>query len=235
LFQVPSAGVFFVTCCFFFKDCSNSFYYFEKYQDLPTRGARTVEQFSINGSLFLAFANNRGDTEGFKTESFIYKLNISSRKFLLYQTIDTTGAWNIKYFTIADKNYLAVASNRNGTRHKLNSVIYQWNGHQFVAFQIIPTRGLPGFNYFKILQDPFLAVTNGAANSVNYKWKNNHFEKFQEIGTERAVASTAIVLNKETFIAFATMATPDSTPLYSSGQETVLSNCRLFKRMEHMM
>ena len=68
--------------------------------------------------------------------------------------------------------------------------------------QNIPTDGATSLNYFKILQEDFLAVTN-AASSVIYKWKENQFEKFQEIGTEGAHANTAFVINNETFIAFA--------------------------------
>ena len=179
---------------------------FEKYQDLPTRGAEAVKQFSINGSLFLAFANYRGDTEGFKTESFIYKLNNSTGKFSCYQTIDTTGAYDIEYFMISDKHYLAVANRYNGGTFQLNSVIYRWNGHQFVTLQTIPTKSATSFNFFEILQETFLAVTNALenSNSVVYKWKDNQFEKFQEMGTEgNSDASTAFKINNETFIAFA--------------------------------
>ena len=178
---------------------------FQKYQDLPTKGARAVEHFSINESLFLAFANSYGDTEGRNTNSFIYKLNDSTAKFLHYQTIDTSGAHDIEYFTITDKHYLAVANRLNGTTHQLNSVIYRWNGHEFVTLQNIPTNSARSFNYFKILQEAFLAVTNTVTMSaVIYKWKDNQFEKFQEIGTEGTChASTAFLIKNETFIAFA--------------------------------
>ena len=180
-------------------------YHFQKYQELPSKGAIVVEQFSINESLFLAFANSHSDTEGRNTDSFIYKLNNSTAKFLHYQTIDTSGAHDIEYFTIADKHYLAVANRLNGTTHQLNSVIYRWNGHEFVTLQNIPTNSATSFNYFKILQESFLAVTNTVTMSaVIYKWKDNQFEKFQEIGTEgTGQASTAFVINNETFIAFA--------------------------------
>ena len=177
---------------------------FEKYQDLPTKGAAAVEQFSINGSLFLAFANYRGDTEGYNTDSFIYKLNNSTGKFFLYQTIDT-GAFDIEYFTISDKHYLAVANHYNGATHQLNSVIYLWNGHQFVTLQNIPTNSATSFHFFEMPQEMFLAVTNELAKSaVIYKWKDNQFEEFPEIGTGgRGMASTAFKINNETFIAFA--------------------------------
>jgi len=197
-------------------------YRFQKYQDLPTKGAIVVEQFSINGSLFLAFGNFYGDTEGRNTDSFIYKLNDSTGKFFLYQTIDTTGARDIEYFIISDKHYLAVPNRLNGATHQLNSVIYQWNGHEFVTLQNIPTNSATSFNFFEILQELFLAVTNSRGmNSVIYKWKDNQFEKFQEIGTEgTGQASTAFVINNETFIAFAN---------YRNSQQGYAAHSTVFK------
>ena len=183
---------------------------FEKYQDLPTRGARDVEEFSIDGNIFLAFANFKGDKNGYKTGSSIYKLDVSTGKFSHYQSIDTTGGRHIIYFTIADKHYLAVANRYDGVNSRLNSVIYQWDGKQFVVFQNCPTNGATNFNFFQILPEMFLAVTSyndnlntPTTNSVIYKWEVNQFKTFQEIETERAIGSTAFVINNEPFIAFA--------------------------------
>ena len=70
--------------------------------------------------------------------------------------------------------------------------------------QNIPTHSATSFNFFEILQELFLAVTNQYGNSVIYQWKDNQFEKFQEIETEgTGHASTSFVINNETFIAFA--------------------------------
>ena len=183
------------------KDCSSSLLHFEKYQDLPTRGAVAVEQFSISGSQFLAFANFRGEIAKFNTNSFIYKLDNSDAKFFLYQTIDTSGGRNIEHFTIADKHYLAVG-NRQPSQQ--SSTIYQWNGQKFVVVQNIPTFGAASFNFFGILKEMFLVVTNTVRiNSVIYKWKNNTFEMFQELATEQSKAYTAFAINNDTFIAFA--------------------------------
>jgi len=195
-----------VTLFFYHKDCTTTSHRLEKYQDLPTRGALDVEQFRINGGLFLAFANNNGDSEGFKTDSFIYKLNDSTGKFSLYQTIATAGAWDIEYFMIADKHYLAIANYLVGA----NSAIYQWNGHQFVAFQSISTNGATSFKFFKISQELFIAVTNMFAKSAIYKWIGNQFEKFQEIGTKGITKSTAFVVNSETFLAFSNIRFPST-------------------------
>ena len=165
-----------------------------------------MEHFTINGSLFLAFANYKSDTaENYNTDSFIYKFNDLTGKFFLYQTIGTHAGHDVEYFTISGKHYLAVANYYSGTAHRLNSVIYLWNGTLFVAFQNVATIRGASFNFFTIEKEPFLAVSNldHYANSVIYKWKNNMFEKFQEIATEGCRASAAFVINNESYIAFA--------------------------------
>ena len=164
-----------------------------------------MEHFTINGSLFLAFANYESDTaEKYNTHSFIYKFNDLTGKFFLYQTIGTHGGHDVEYFTISSEHYLAVANVYNGTTNRLNSVIYLWNGTLFVAFQYLSTIGGASFNFFTIAKEPFLTVSNlYGANSIIYKWKNNMFEKFQEIATEGCRASAAFVINNETYIAFA--------------------------------
>ena len=183
--------------------------HFEKYQDLPTKGAHAIEQFNIDGSLFLGFANYYDDNNGYNTESYIYKLDDSTGKFARYQTIDTKGGRDMEYFTIADKHYLAVANLRNKTTNRLNSLIYQWNGYQYNVVQNIPTLGATSFNFFKILSDLVLVVTNSyddttnSVDSVIYKWGYNQFNRLQEIRTEGATASTTFAIKTETFLVFA--------------------------------
>ena len=109
----------------------------------------------------------------------------------------------MKYFTIADRHYLAVANRKNGSTSRLNSVIYQWDGHQFVFSQKIAAHGAICVDFFKIIKDTFLAVTNFRNDSVIYKWNSNQFEMFQKIRTRQAVTSEAFVINNENFIAFA--------------------------------
>ena len=207
---------------FSFPDCSS--YYFEKYQDLPTRGAHAVEHFTINGSLFLAFANYESDTaQKYNTDSFIYKFNDLTGKFFLYQTIGTHGGHDVEYFSISGKHYLAVANVYNvynGTTNRLNSVIYLWNGTSFFAFQNIATTGAASCNFFTIAKELFLTVCSlygdvpQKSNSTIYKWKNNMFEKFQEIATKGCRASAAFVINNESYIAFADAVTSATSVVY---------------------
>ena len=183
------------------EDCTSKLNYFTKYQDLPTQSAQDVEVFTIDGSLFMAFAKYH--------DSFIYKLNETAGHFTLHQTINTTGAYDIEYFMIADKHYIAIANLAHEGICNLNSSVFQWNGHSFELFQNISTSGATSFNFFKIHSELFLAVTNsydGSSYRINssiYKWKDNKFEELHEIRTQYALASTVLTIHNETFIVFA--------------------------------
>ena len=183
-----------------------------------------MEYFTIDGSLFLAFVNNYGDINKHKISSIIYKMDKSTGRFTFYQTLQTRGAYDIEYFSIAAKHFLAVANNKDET-HLLDSVIYQWNGKLFVVFQRIPTKGANHFTFFTINGDMYLAVANHhdmsthSIKSVIYKWSSGKFNKFQEIATEGVRGCTAFVINNDTFIAFANWYNPQKK---HSVQSTVL-------------
>jgi len=167
-----------------------------------------VEHFTINGTLFLAIANYYGDINKFKTSSMIYKMDESTGRFTLYQTLQTRGARGLEYFSIADKHFLAVANQEDGT-YMLDSVIYEWNGKLFDVFQKIATKGGSFFTFFTINGDKYLTVANyhdgstHSTKSVIYKWSGGKFNKFQEIATEGALRCRAFIISNDTFIAFA--------------------------------
>ena len=174
--------------------------------------------FTIDGSLFIAFAQYDDSDRDYKVvSSSIYKLNESAGNFILHQTIDTIGAWDIEYFMIADKHYIAIANYRDGNTYNLNSSVFQWNGHSFELCQNISTSGATSFNFFKIHSELFLAVTNsydGSSSRINssiYKWEDDKFEELQEIRTQYAWASTVLTIHNETFIVFANGYNSDSS------------------------
>ena len=165
-----------------------------------------MEHFAIDGTRFLAFANFKSDTEGYNTDSFIYKQNDSTGSFFLYQTLGTHGGIDMEYFKTGDQHYLAVANHYDGTSYRQNSVIYQWSlsQEQFVVFQSIETFGAHSFDFFEITNEQFLAIgSSQGINSFIYKWDSNKFEKIQEIPTEGAISSETFAISNETFIAFA--------------------------------
>ena len=50
----------------FTAGCKQGLHFFEKFQEIPTKGALAVKFFSINDDLFLVFANYYGDSLGNK-------------------------------------------------------------------------------------------------------------------------------------------------------------------------
>ena len=169
-----------------------------KHHDGARKGAVDVEQFTINRSQFVGFANSHGgDSDGFNTKSFIFKFDDLTEKLSLFQAINTSGARNMKYFTIANKHYLAVANMRKETTYRVNSVIYRWNGQKFAVFQNLSTKGASRLSFFKVGKESFLAVANYydvkfSVTSVIYKWKDSKFDKFPEIPTVGGWGSAAI-------------------------------------------
>ena len=167
-----------------------------------------VEQFTINGSLFLAFAIYRGDIHGRKAGSMIYKMDEQTGKLTLHQTLQTRGPYGLEYFSIADKHFLAVANFYYGG-YQLDSAVFQWNGQRFVVFQKIPTKGGSYFSSFTINREKYLAVANYhdgstySIKSVIYKWSGGKFNKFQEIATEGTMGCAVFEINNVTFITFA--------------------------------
>ena len=135
-------------------------------------------------------------------------MNPSTEQFVLYQTINSVGPYDIEYFNIGNTDYLAIASHHDGITYRLDSGIFQWNGNQFVPFQSIATNGAGSFTSFKILEESFLAVSNfyndtsHFISSIVYKWNTNKFVKYQEIQTEGALSGEAFEINNETFFVF---------------------------------
>ena len=138
----------------------------------------------------------------------IYRMDELTGRLTLYQTLQTSGAYDIEYFTISNEHFLAVANKYSGTYLK-DSLIYKWNGKLFVVVQNLPTKGASHFTFFTINGDKYIAVTNFrdestySIKSVIYKWSGSQFNTFQEIATEGASGSAVFIINNNTFIAFA--------------------------------
>ena len=190
----------------FTTDCEQGLHFFEKFQEIPTKGAAAVKFFSIGDDLFLVFANFEGDKSGNQAKSVVYKME--NNRFILIQTLSTHGARSIEHFTIDGVHYMAIANLYDGS-YKLNSVIYKWSTDKFQEFQVISTNGASGFKFFTIERDHYLAVAenyNGSTNSIDssvYKWQQGRFVKYQNIPTDGTEACDSIVISNETFLVYA--------------------------------
>ena len=190
----------------FTAGCKQGLHFFEKSQEIPTKGAVAVKLLSIGDDLFLVFASYYGDNAGHKAKSVVYKME--NKRFVLNQTLSTNGAYGIEHFTIDGVNYMAIANYYDGG-YKQNSVIYKWSTDKFEEFQVISTNGASGFKFFTIEGDHYLAVAeyhDGSTTSIDsfvYKWKQGRFIKYQNIPTDGARACDSTVIANETFLVYA--------------------------------
>ena len=126
----------------------------------------------------------------------------STEKFTLYRTLPIKSVCGLEHISISDKHFLAVAYQRVGT-HQLDSLVFQWNGQQFVVFQKLQTKGAA------LNREKYLTVANYhdggtySTKSVIYLWNGVKFNKFQEIATKVARGCAAFGINNVTNIAFA--------------------------------
>ena len=190
----------------FTADCKQGLHFFEKFQEIPTKGAVAVKLISIGDDLFLVFANNHGDNSGNKAKSVVYKME--NKRFALRQTLSTHCAYDIEHFTIDGVHYMAIANMYDGS-HKQNSVIYKLSGGKFEEFQAVSTNGASGLKFVTIEGDHYLAVAeyyDGSTYSIDsfvYKWKQGRFIKYQNIPTDGAMACGSTVIANETFLVYA--------------------------------
>ena len=196
----------FIRICCFFADCKQGLHFFEKFQDIPTKGAAAVKFFSIGDELFLVFANCRGDNLQYKAKSVVYKME--NGRFVEKQTLSTYGAFGIDHFVIDKVHYMAIANSYDGSQ-KQNSVIYKCRGGKFEDFQLISTHGATGLKFFTIEGEHYLAVAETSDGSTQlidsfvYKWKKGRFVKYQNIPTVGAHGCDSIVIANQTYLVYA--------------------------------
>ena len=191
----------------FTTGCKQGLHFFEKFQEIITKGATAVKFFSIGDDLFVVFANYDGDKLGKKVKSAVYKME-TDKRFILNQTLSTHGPYGIEHFKIDGVHYMAIANYYVGG-YKQNSIIYKWGKGKFEEFQVISTNGTSGFKFFTIDGEHYLAVAeyqDGSTYSIDsfvYKWKQGRFVKYQNIPTDGARACDSTVIANDTFLVYA--------------------------------
>ena len=190
----------------FTTECKQGLHFFEKFQEIPTKGATAAKFFSFGHDLLLVFANYHGDNLGKKAKSVVYKME--NQRFVLIQTLSTHGPYGIDHFTIDRVHYMAIANYYDGG-YKQNSIIYKLRTDKFEEFQVISTSGASGVKFFTIEGDHYLAFAeyyDGSTYSIDsfvYKWKQGRFVKYQNIPTDGARACDSVVIANETFLVYA--------------------------------
>lgn len=165
---------------------------FHTHHTVETRGAVGIEVFQIEQRTFLAVSNFHVSEDGFKTSSFIYRMNPTTCRFEMYQRLPTIGCRSMTFFSDGKESYLVTANHYDGRTHELDSFIFKWNGSEFVNYTSVKTYGASKSAFFNINGENFLVFANyrnntGISTSVVYKWLRGKLEVFQNLATKGAV------------------------------------------------
>jgi hypothetical protein len=185
---------------------------FTLFQEIDTLGAQDWEAFTVGSTTYLAVANFNSGVS-YNVKSRIYTPNPSTKKFELFQEIDTSGAVDWEAFVVGSTTYLAVANSYNGSSYNVKSRIYTLNPStmRFELLQEIDTIGAQDWEAFTINGSTYLAVANsksGQASNLKssiyvFSPAIQRFDLFQEIDTSGAQAWKAFVMAGTSYLAVA--------------------------------
>ncbi|XP_075871955.1 thrombospondin-type laminin G domain and EAR repeat-containing protein-like isoform X2 [Nelusetta ayraudi] len=134
---------------------------FVQHQTLQTHSAVDWEAFSIQQQHFLVVANHRrANDSNHNIHSVLYWWNRTTELFEENQTLSTSGAYDVEFFSVGSFHFLAVANTFNGVSTLISSHIYVWSEGSFHLFQEIPTFGATDWESFQVDGRYFLVVAN---------------------------------------------------------------------------
>ncbi len=145
-------------------------------QQLATLGAMEARHFTIDGSLYLAFADFYNGSSFTETPSFIYRWLDRQSCFgtkgscgTPYQVLPSGNARGLEPLAIGTQHFLVSSNYYDGTSYNIDSKIYRWmrpagcfgsGAACGVPFQRIPTSGAAGAKVFVIGDKTYLAIAN---------------------------------------------------------------------------
>jgi EPTP domain len=194
--------------------------YLEEVQRLPASGARAVERFVIDRESYLAIPQLAYDIpqtdpnmNGGNSDTTVLLYRRAANMYVEHQRLPSPGGEDAEFFSLGDRDFLAIASIRSGQgpyQFAVDSVIYEWRGGRFEEFQRIPTVAAKQWRHFTIGDRHFLAIAQGVVmdglNNVAsqiYEWNGVRFELFQEIPSQWAYNWHFFVVGQQLFLAHA--------------------------------
>lgn len=162
---------------------------FEKYQNIPTHGARACDSIVIANETYLVYANYYHSVTKNNVKLRLYKW--SGDHFLQHQAIPSPqGTFSVKFFRVHGHVFLAFTSSAIKSLKSAKSPLYKWNGSKFTLFQDISTRGAWDLCPFEANGEMFLAFANYyqdgvgfSVPSVVYKASGAQFTHYQDLET----------------------------------------------------
>ena len=196
------------TDSFIYKQNDSTGFFF-LYQTLGTHGGIDMEYFKTGDQHYLAVANHYDGTS-YRQNSVIYQWSLSQEQFVVFQIIETFGAYSFEFFEITNERFLAISNSRDDSSFSINSFIYKWNSNKFEKIQDIATEGAVNTETFVISNETFIAFANHytqqkreSVQSAVFKWSGQQFVKLQSFQTYGALDVKSFSVNGSTFLAFA--------------------------------
>lgn len=175
---------------------------FQQFQSFPTCAAQDFTFFTLNNNSYLAFASAHCDGAFGNLYTTIYKFNGTT--FLPFQNISTYASIGLKFFTMNNVGYLAIANN-NDDAINLKPQIFQFNGTMFRLFQNTSGPGGVKWEFFTtnnnnnnyLMLSVFGPSPTFNANSPIYKFNNatTAFEVYQTIPTSGGNGANFFAVN----------------------------------------
>jgi hypothetical protein len=143
---------------------------------------------------------------------YIYSLdpNPVQGNFSTIQSIDSSGAYQLEPFEIGPDHFIMINNYKDSSaNYNINSVVYKWDGSQFVPVQSIATHGSTSVKPFTIDGSFYIAVSNlfnGSSYFVDskiYHWNGTEFVEFQSLTGTGSVDFDFITIGTEHYLASA--------------------------------
>jgi hypothetical protein len=180
---------------------------FVEFQRLPSHGAEDAEFFRIGPRVFLAIACIRAGRGPYdlSTRSVVYEWR--GGRFVAFQEFASFAAKQWRYFTFDGRRFLAlaqgVAIKGASDSQNADSLIFEWTGASFEAFQTIPSSWAYNWEFFQLEGAPCLALADHARSSMLYRWNGKSFESFQSFGGGGGRAFAFFEVDGDAYLAFA--------------------------------
>jgi hypothetical protein len=164
---------------------------FAPFQTILGYAAKEWRHFTVDGTHFLALAQNRAGERD--VPSAIFRWN--GVRFEHFQDIPSRGGYNFQSFELGGTTYLAHAD------HELPSTLYRWDGEKFVFHQELVELGGRAFELVSDGSSAYLVIANIRSDSVLLRWDGRKFRPHQVLdGGPGARELTVIETADGTFV-----------------------------------
>lgn len=155
---------------------------FEPWAELDAPGGEDAEYFTIGERSFLAVATVRTGSGPYcySADSTIFEWN--GITFEPFQRVATVAAKQWKYWQIGSRRFLGLAQGvelPGGEFSNTASMVFEWDGVEFVEYQQIPSRWAYNWHAFTIGDDAFVAHADHLDPSVLYRWDGERLQTHQ--------------------------------------------------------